>query len=480
MTRWHLKHERHGSEPWAVQAEAMRRAGDIPKWGNFLEQGLGKTSLTLNEFVDFDDVDLMAVIAPNSFKIDWVLAPDEWGVPFIPTGMWPKDPLPFDDDIGLYSVNYEAVRGETKSARGGSAIRPLMELMDRRRVMLVIDESYAIGNPASQTTRGVIELSKRATKVRLLNGTPMPESVENYYGQLRALGKLYGMLPTQFRNRYAVKGGYFGKKIVGMKNEAELAAILDSCSFRALKKDWRKDLPPQIEVPVHLEMTNKQRSHYATMMDEFYAAVSGDDVVTADLVLTQMDKLRQISSCVLMDKGKHFWLEEPKDNPKVKATIDLIEGGQGKCIVSYMYKPTGDMLFDILSKRKFKPARIKGGMDPEDIKLEKARFNNDSDCRVLLGQQVATARGHTLLGQAGKDRCNRIVMFENHFGLYWYEQIKDRNHRGEQDEECHVFHLITSPIDQTVYDGLVDKRNKAEAMDAVVKAVHAYKEQRTR
>jgi len=53
--KWHLSHQVHGAKPWAVQAEALKRANGHAKFGMWLEQGLGKaTSLALNEFIDQD------------------------------------------------------------------------------------------------------------------------------------------------------------------------------------------------------------------------------------------------------------------------------------------------------------------------------------------------------------------------------------------------------------------------------------------
>lgn len=462
---WHLNHRVFGNKPRAVQAEGMRRAKGHRKFGQWLEQGLGKTALALNEFVNSDDTDINIVIAPNSFVGDWVMAPDEWGVPWLKTGLRRRDPMPANhDQYMLYAVNYELVREKEYN-------RSLQKLMDYRPCMLTIDESSAIKNPGTSTYRAVLELAKRAVMVRELNGTPLTQDVRDYYGQLRALGQLNGMEPVVFRNKFAEMGGYFNKQVTGTRNEEELARILDGCSFRALKKDWRKDLPPKIYIPVHLEMSKRQIAHYSTMMEEFYAIVDGEEI-TAELVLTQMGKLRQISSCVLLDQGKHWFFEEPKDNPKLKATFDIIASCPGKVIVSHFYKPTGEMLYEAMVKAGLKPARIRGQMKPEAILEQKKMFNEDSDCRVLIGQQDATARGHTLIGQKGRDRCSTMVFFENDFSYYWRSQMEDRNYgRDEEDIGSTVFDLITSPMDQIGVDILTRKKDLAQMMDKIVAQV---------
>lgn len=457
---WHLGGKL--KQPWAVQLEALRRSAGHDKYGLFLEMGLGKSAVILNEYIDRDDIELCIVVAPQSFKLSWPAMVEDYGLNFLRTGYWPKHELPWDWEQGVYVLNYEAIsRSKAKE--------PLRKLLEQRRCMLVLDESKALGNPQSGWTKSSIELAKRATVVRLLNGTPIVQSPVDYYGQLRALGQLNGMLSVSFRNRFCVMGGFMGRQVLPkIKNEAELAAILDGCSFRALKSDWRKDLPEKLYATVQLEMTDRQQRHYRTMLDEFYAWVEDSDV-TAEMVITQLGKLRQIASGILLDDGKEIVFEPAATNPKILATRELVGNAYGKTIVVYYHKLSGRMLLEAL--KEFNPAYIQGNMRPEEVAKQKRRFNNDSDCRVLVGQERATALGHTLLGQAGKDRCNRTVFFESSFSLYYRSQLEDRSHRGDQDENITIYDLITSPVEQAVARALTAKREMATLVDEVIAAL---------
>ncbi len=464
---WHLNHALHGTKPWAVQAEALKRAYGHAKFGLWCEQGLGKTATALNEFISQDDTDINIVVAPNSFVGDWVMAPAEWGVPWLKTGLRRRDPLPHDEQYCLYAVNYEWVREKQHN-------RDLQRLMERRRCMLTIDESTAVKNPGTGTYRAVLELAKRAKIVRELNGTPLTQDVRDYYGQLRCLGQLNGMEPTVFRNRFCEMGGFFNKQVTGTRNEEELARILDACTFRALKSEWRRDLPPKIYVMTHLEMSKRQIELYTTMMTEFYAIVDEEEI-TAEIILTQMEKLRQISSCVLMDKGKHFFFEQPNNNPKLKAVLDIVRTSPGKVIVCHFYRASGDMLFEAMQKEGLNPARIQGQVKPEYTIDQKRMFNDDSACRVIVCQQEAAARGHTLIGQTGKDRCSTMIFAENSFSAYWRQQMEDRNHRGAQDRDCTIYDLVVSPMDAKCIEILTKKRDLAASMDEIVAEVRRNK-----
>lgn len=466
---WHLNFT-----PWTVQEEALRCMEGHDKFGLWMEMGLGKSAVTLNDFVEHDEVDLCIVVAPQSFKNDWPAFVVNYGLGFLQTGYWPKNPLPFDWEQGVYALNYEAIsRSKAKDQ--------LIKLFDQRRVMLVLDESKALGNPSSGWTKSAIELAKRAKLVRLLNGTPTTQSPIDLYGQLRALGEIQGWTAVEFRNRFCVLGGFMGKAVISeIKNGEELARIMDRCSFRALKMDWQHSLPPKLYSTVHLEMTDLQRSHYQTMMEEFYSVVENEDIVVAEMVITQLGKLRQISSGILLDGDKEHIFQDSKTNPKLNATIELISNNSGKTIVAYFHKLSGKILIEAFQRAGFNPAWIRGGMESDDVIKQKDKFNNDSSCRVIVGQERATALGHTLLGQPGRDRCNQTVFYENSYSLYYRMQLEDRQHRGIQDVPVTYYDLVSSPVEQAVIDALVKKQEMVKSLDTIVAAVRSYREMVTR
>lgn len=459
--KWHLSHDEHGKKPWLVQLAAMQKSHGKDRYAWFLEQGLGKTSLALNEYVQCYDhyiVDLMVVICPNSFKSDWALAPEEWGVGKIKSGYWPKYKMPLDEEgPAMMAINFEAARN--------NAYEYLEGLLRSRRVMLVVDESLALGNPSSDTTKRVVSLCHVATMVRLLNGTPIAKDVVDYFGQLKALDQLNGMNQYSFKNRFAVLGGFMGKQVKGMKNEDELYDILNRCSFRALKKDWRSDLPPKLYSTIHVPMTPKQTRHYREMAEDFFTEIQGNEV-SAPIILTKMDKLRQIASGFAWQDGKLSWIEKPMNLPKLAAVLDVLDSGPTKAIVVYNYTPTGDMLVEAL--KKYCPAFLRGKMTPTDIKQNKDRFNNDPKCRVIVAQEAASFRGHTLIGGKGDDRANRMVFYENSFSYYHRVQIEDRIHRGAQDQECSYYDLVSSQIEKIVLRTLKGRKNMTSAIDDMV------------
>ena len=459
---WHLSHPviKH---PYKVQLEAMRRSKDHNRYGYWLEQGLGKTALFLNDYVDrYTEFDTGVIVCPNSFKMDWCLAPAEWGLDFT-ASMWPKQEFTTGKTSRPHFnvINFEAVR------QGGYDV--VKNLLDKRPCVFLVDESSAIKNFKSDTARSVLDLSKRAEIVRLLNGTPMTQNVMDLFPQLKCLNELDGMNPYVFRNRFAITGGYMGKKITGVKNEAELHEIQSRCSFRALKEDW-SDLPPKIYIPLKLEMTPNQKKHYKEMYQDFYTMVQGHEF-DAKMVLTQLEKLRQITAGVLIDGDKFKLIDPMEKNIKLKAALDILNVGAGKMILVHMYTKMGELLLEEFTKKGFNPAFIRGQMKPEDLIEQKKKFNEDPSCRVLVGQIQSASKAHTLLGGPGTDRSNTVFFFDHTFSRLDRSQMEDRNHRGAQDQNVNIYDPIMSPVDQAQINALIYKQDMAST---VVDAIRAY------
>jgi hypothetical protein len=350
-------------------------------------------------------------------------------------------------------------------------LRELERLLQRRRTLLVVDESSCVKHYQSLNSRTILNLSKLAAGARVLNGTPITQTAMDYFIPLKCMGELNGWKPLAYRNRFTRLGGFMGRQIVGMRNEDELYEILERCSMRALRKDWDAGHTEPIYIPVHLEMTNKQRVHYREMMDEFFTVVN-DMEVSADMVLTQMNKLQQISSCLALGGDQIELIEDAKDNPKIQAVKDILDGGPGKMVVDYTYQASGAILMDQLTKAKLHPANLRGRMKAEEFMLEKTRFNTDSDCHVLVAQEQAACLGHNLSGSEG-DRCTRMVFYENSYNLRDRLQMVDRNYHAFADE-LSVYDLITSPADAAAVAALVAKKTQADLADAILAVARAH------
>lgn len=450
----------------SVQKEAHRRANLRPGFAYFMEQGLCKTGTVLTEFHQLRErrlADGMAVLCPNTIKENWVEELKEvYQLPYTP-GVWPKvDPRKKGEDPDVFVMNYEALLGQGQAA--------MEHFVNTRRVMLSADESTRIKSHSAQTTKKVLLLTKYTPYSRVLSGTPMVQNVMDLWSQLRAIGELSGVNPYAFRNHYAVMGGYMGKEIVGYKNETEMQRLLDSCSFRALKKDWLHDLPEKMPPVIHdVIMTPEQKTVYDEMRQDFYTLVKKHEI-SASQVITQMERLAQISRGFLYDENhKVIELVPPEQNPAIKETLNIISQCTGKVIIMTLHQYMTDTMRQMLPNAAYIISEER--MKDTTVEHQKKRFNQDPQCRAIIVQLSVGAYGHTLLGGPGVDRCATTIFLENSYSLEKRLQGEDRNHRKGQDRGVSYYDISTSPMDRRILKALHRKQNMVAAIIDAVKNV---------
>ncbi len=451
-----------------VQVEALRFARDKPGVGYFMEMGLGKTLLTLAEFRQAAHeriVTRLVVIAPNSFKPGWVeeIQKHELAVqPFIfVSGSKNNDAWFSTLKYGappVLIINYEAVRMP-------AVLLKVMAWMRVRPTMLAIDESIQIKTHDSEQTKAALKLAAEAKIVRCLSGLPQTQGPHDLYPQLRSIGLLQGTKFWAFRNTFCQMGGWENKQVVGVRNADALARIMAPVIFQARKADWLPALPRKDFTIRSYEMSGEQAAQYKQMRDEFLLELESDEVVTVNVAVSKYEKLSQIQcGFILNEDGNPRVLVEPEKNPRLAVLLDLLGQIEGKVVVIYRHR----YVFEILSsalKAHF-PAHIKGQMRPEETTEQKRRFNEDSDCRLMLGQAEAIRYGHTLISDQSSqvNRCNTMIFFESSYSLDTRTQDEDRIHRRGQTANCLYIDFSGSDLDRRVVKALQKKQDLYQAV----------------
>ena len=414
-----------------------------------MDLGTGKTAVVLAEFFNLHRagmVDDLLVVCPNSLKQNWQDEAEKFGAPFNAIDLWPDErglPGP-----RLFAINYEALSGE----RGTLA---LQRRLKSSRAMLVLDESIHIKSPRARRTRHLLALAPRAAYVRVLSGAPITQGPHDLWAQVAIIG---GTLMNFYawRAQFCKMGGYLGKQVLGVQNLDGLESILEKCSFRASKEDWL-DLPAKVYTTRTVTMTPEQEHHYERMLRDFIVTVKEKEI-PAEMVITQMTKLQQISSNFIIDaEGQPHRLSAT--NPKLEVVKEIAESTAGKILIFTYYRHSTETLAQELGA-----PFIWGGMDRIQISEVKRQFEHDPETRILVAQ-IHTARyGHTLLGGSGEDRCATSIFYENSYSLDARTQSEDRNHRIGQDRSVTYVDMVASAVDRAVIKALQRKSSVASAI----------------
>lgn len=480
--RWHLRNENPEKDiPFKVQLEALRKSGmmtDEPRKGFnwWLQVGMGKTTTALNEFIDLRNrgmVDYLVVVTLGSFRASWPVEAKEFGLD-LSLVVWPFLKPHWDKDRQLREskrveeadglvLNWEAVIGS-----GGDFIE---QVLKSRRVYMVVDEAHKAKDPQSKVTKRLLLLCKDCFS-RWMTGTPQGESVMDLYPPLKAARVLEGSNPFSFRNRFAKMGGYMGKKIIGYNEQAqpELDALLLRGAFRAEKKDWM-DIPEQnYPDPIRCELPDILKPLYHSMLTDFIVSLDemGEDLISVDMVMNQLNKLQQISSGFIFDEyGNPRMLAPIESIPKWQVPFDILDslGGRSKLLLFTHFRPSTDQIRQYLEKKlKYKIPSLCGGMTLQEVEENKAAFNSKGGPMVMVAQIKVASEAHTLLGHPDTP-CFTSLFGENIYSRISRTQAEGRNHRGWQKNIVSYYDTISSPVEKDIISAL---QTKAEISDAVV------------
>jgi SNF2 family DNA or RNA helicase len=455
-----------------VQIAALEFGKGKPGVGYFCEMGLGKTLITLEEFRRESiarTVTRLVVLAPNSFKAGWTEEIVKHGLAFQPFIYVSGSKA---NDVWFSTIKYEAppiLIINYEAVRMPAVLLKVMAWMRVRPTMLAIDESIQIKTHDSEQTKATLKLALEAKIVRCLSGLPQTQGPHDLYPQLRAIGLFQGVKFWAFRNTFCQMGGWENKQVVGVKNADALARIMGPVVFQARKSAWLPDLPRKDFTIRFYEMSGEQAAQYKQMRDEFLLQLE-TEVIAVDIAVSKYEKLSQIQvGFILNERGEPRVLVEPEKNPRLATLLELLAQVEGKTVVIYRHRYTFEILSQAL-KAHF-PAYIKGQMKPDETTEQKRRFNEDSDCRLMLGQCDAIKYGHTLLGgESARDHCSTMIFFESSYSLDTRTQDEDRIHRrGQKGENVLYVDLSGSELDRRVVRALQKKEDLYDAVFSKLK-----------
>lgn len=452
--------------PDAVANPRILHDGPRRGWAHYLQMRLGKTPTFLNEFGllrrDYS-FKWAIILTPPKFKLDWPIEAERFGLDapgHAYSSTHHDEAQTFIDKNrnvgGLIAINYETLRYAKNKA--------ILESIIGDKTLFGCDESVNIKNPGSMYTEAALMLVKDAGAMRLLSGKPVVQSPFDYWAQLRFIGEQDGVNPYQFKYRYCKLGGFQGKQLVGSKNEEQLYAILDTCSWAPRRVDWMKTYGIDY-VERQIQLPDDQIRMYREMQKDFMTILSDGTVVSADIIVGKLLKMQQISSGFLYDEfHKVQWLVPDKANVKANE-IDAILREElpdnEKLIVFTYFTPSVELLRRVLAK--YNPEGIWKGQTDQELVDAKHRFNNDPKCRVFIANAKGVKYGNTLMGTPTHP-CTAAVFYENHYSLDDRAQCEERNQGAGQVGDLTVYDLICTAHDRAPVRALQRKEDVSALM----------------
>jgi len=476
-------------QPMQHQRKGFLLSRDLPAFGLFMEQGTGKTKVTLDTaqylFEKGKIQGLVIVAWPNGVHRNWIEheIPEDVRVKHKAAYWAPNWRTKYRqkqyedlmnagaDTLKIFAFNVEAFTSE-------GAKQHIIDFLKKWPSLFVIDQSASIKNHQALRTKFLIEeASSLAPYRRILDGQPVAEGGHELYSQFKFLDPfIIGHDTwTGFKNEFCITG-YFNE-IAEYKNMDELHRRIDPYCYRVLADD-ALDLPPRIYKRWSFDLSDEERRIWDEMNSKSLAFFSKDDseeltkAVTdgseeameramdiiqdspnleATMALVKNLRLQQIASGWFPAED-HKCIEMSPS--RLIALKNLLAATEGKSLIFTRFRADMDAIEKLLGD---KAVSYRGGMHEDAKEESKRRFMNDDSVQYFIGQPRTAGIGHTLTA------ASNVIFYCNDPSLRFREECEKRAHRkGQCADRLFIWDLIASnTTDLKVLRALRSKKDVA-------------------
>lgn len=450
--RGHLDKIKDETEYYPHQTEGVR---DMAKRRSFLladEMGLGKSlqSLTVAAIDwELDEAERGLIVSPASLKWNWGDEIDKF-TNFSYT-ILNGSPKKRSEQIGQYAdesvdfliCNYEQV------------IPHLAEFNKLRFDIGIFDEAHYLKNRSAKRTKAShgLLLKRRF----LLTGSPVLNNVEELWGLLHMIDPGQFDSFWRFVNRYALRGGFKGKEIVGIVNKEELNTIVGQYMVRRLKKDVL-DLPDKQYITIRLELLPEQLKLYKQAVEDLMIDIPGNpDPMELENALTKMLRLKQIcgTTACLIDEDHSSKLDEAEEMVQ-----EMIDNGEN-VVVFTQFRDVQKAFVNRLLKRKLRVYQLHGDVKMEERQGVVKEWAAHTPAAMVAMLQVAGVG----LNMTAASKC---IFLDKLYVPKLNEQAEDRLHRigASTTQPIQIYELIMRNTVENRIESIL--RRKRKLFDSIV------------
>ena len=356
----------------------------------------------------------------------------------------------YNDVINLHRNSNYFIITNVESLRDEAIAKALQEACTCGLIgMVAFDECHKAKNPSTQQGKGILKL--QADTMIAMTGTPLMNNPFDLYIILKWLGFEKHTF-NSFKHHYGMFGGFGGYQVVGYRYLDELQERLEEIMLRR-KKEEVLDLPEKTYIEEMVEMTPKQKQIYDEVTADIKMHI--DEIKMANNPLAELIRMRQatgytgILSSAIQESAKLDRMEELVE--------EAVENGKKVVIFSNWTQMT-DEIYKRLHP-KYHPAIITGQTDDASRQDEVNHFQNNENCKVIIGTSGAMGTGLTLTAGTVE------IFMDEPWNMALKEQCVDRCHRIGQNDNLTIYTLMCKDtIDERIHNIVERKGAMADAM----------------
>lgn len=360
-------------------------------------------------------------------------------------------------------MNIESIRYKDKKTRKYTIADTIIDYINSGKInMVIVDEVHKNVSPQSQQGKQLLRI-KKATENRCMwlpmTGTPIVNQPTDLFLPLRLIEAHSINSYWTWNQFYCVFGGFGGHEIVGYRNMQQLKTLLQGNMIRRLKEDVL-DLPEKIELVEYVENTQIQKKLEKIVNNEIW---EDREAVVADLnPMTRLLRLRQVNgSPELVDfdivVDKTYLSKNAKLQRLLELLAEITARGEKVVVFSNWVEPLRVIYRHIA--HTYTVACFTGTMKEADRQAHKAAFQNDPNCKIIIGTIGALGTTHTLTA------ANNVIFYDESWTAADRNQALDRVHRIGTTKSVNIYTLISKDtVDEVVHNILYGKETVAGFM----------------
>lgn len=435
-----------------------------------VEMGLGKTLMAMYHMLNkhlHGHIDSVFVFCPVSIIDNWM---DEI-YKFCPKGMainsyflnynntkLKSHKTPTEGEFPFYFFGIDSIGKSEKIF--DLAIKEILQ--KPRPVGMIVDECQFIKNPDAVRSERLVELGALSQHKIAMTGTPVAKNIADIYVPFKFLDE--GVLGLSDYKSFVYRYCFWdnsSKKIIGMKNEAELASLIKPYVFSATKKEHLPQLPDNTYTDRRVDLTKAQKSHIQQIKIGLAELLEANEVKAKFKAMGSLIGIQQIiegfTVIVEVDvitgdiKKVPQWITKPEDTPKIKECLKTIKDiGDKPIIIWFRFNESLRQMHRILQDVYGEGCSVKyhGETPTKERKINKQKFIEGQARFFLTNAQCAGT------GLNGLTVASHAIFLQNTFNFTDRSQAEARLHRlGQPNPVLNIDILARNSLDMAMHYG---------------------------
>ena len=312
--------------------------------------------------------------------------------------------------------------------------------------LIVVDEANAYKNVSTKRWKVLNKLSRSASYLWMLTGTPASQSPVDAYG----LAKLVNPDNTpkflgRWRDMVMRRVSQF--TYIPKPEARKLVYEVLQPAIRYTKEECL-DLPDITYTTRLVPLSPQQNKYYRLMKNKLIVTAAGEDITMINAA-TAMNKLLQLSGgAVYSDEGETISFNV---KPRMNVLKEIIEETSNKVILFVPFRHAINLIQEELKQSGVSCEVINGAVSAIKRTDIFKRFQETDIPKVLVVQPQSASHGVTL------HRADTVVYWSPVMSVETYLQCNARAHRAGQKNPVTVIHIEGSEVEKKIYKMLQNK-----------------------